>query len=139
MLLAACVFCDIVAGRAPASIVYRDERVLAFLDIRPITAGHTLVVPRRHASGLADLDEEDGAHAFRVARRLAAALRRSGVPCEGVNLFVADGAAAMQEVPHFHLHVLPRHRGDSFRVMVEWSHPSRAELDRVAAAVRAVL
>lgn len=114
--------------------------MLAFLDIQPITAGHTLVVPRRHAAGLADLDEEDGAQAFRVARRLAAALRRSGVPCEGVNLLVADGAAAMQEVMHFHVHVLPRHGGDSLRLVAERSHrPSRAELDRLAAAVRAVL
>lgn len=140
MLLAACVFCDIVAGRAPASVVYQDQRVLAFLDIRPITAGHTLVVPRRHAAGLADLDEEDGAQAFRVARRLAVALRRSGVPCEGVNLLVADGAAAMQEVMHVHVHVLPRHRRDSLRVIVDRSdRPSRTELDRVAAEVRAAL
>jgi histidine triad (HIT) family protein len=140
MPLDSCVFCEIVAGRAPASVVYRDERVVAFLDIRPITAGHTLVVPVRHASGLADLDEEDGAQAFRVARRLAAALRRSGVPCEGVNLLVADGAAAMQEVPHVHLHVLPRYHGDPLRVAADRpQHPSRSELDRVAAAVRAAL
>lgn len=135
-----CVFCEIVAGRAPASVVHYDERVIAFMDIRPVTTGHVLVVPRRHADGLRDLDEEDGAQAFRVARRLAAALRSSGVRCEGVNLFVADGAVAMQEVFHFHLHVLPRHRGDGFQVSADWSHhPSRDDLDRVAAAVRAAL
>jgi len=135
-----CVFCEIVAGRAPVSVVHSDTRVLAFMDVRPVNPGHMLVVPRRHAAGLADLDDEDGAQAFRVARRLGVALRSSGVSCEGVNLFVADGAVAMQEVLHFHLHVLPRYRGDSFRVTADWSRePPRAELDRVAVAVRAAL
>lgn len=135
----ACVFCEIVAGREPASIVYQDPRVLAFMDIRPVTVGHMLVVPRRHADGLSDLDEEDGAQAFRVARRLGVALRASDVPCEGVNLFVADGAAAMQEVFHFHLHVFPRYVGDSVRITADWSRrPPREELDRVAAALRTV-
>ncbi len=137
---AACVFCEIVAGRLPASVVYRDERVLALMDIRPVTTGHVLVVPRRHADGLADLAEEDGAQAFRVARRLAVALRASGVRCEGVNMFVADGAVAMQEIFHFHLHVFPRYPGDSFRLTADWSRqPPREELDRVAGALRAAL
>jgi diadenosine tetraphosphate (Ap4A) HIT family hydrolase len=136
MSVGACLFCEIVAGRAPASVVYQDQRVLAFLDIRPVTPGHTLIVPKRHADGLADLDDEDGAQAFRVARRLAGALRASGLRCEGVNLFVADGAAAMQEIFHFHLHVFPRYRGDSFRVTADWSqHPTRSELDNLAATI----
>lgn len=135
-----CVFCEIAAGRAPASVVHRDERVLAFMDIHPITAGHLLVVPLRHASGLPDLDEEDGAQAFRVARRLAVAVRGAGVPCEGVNLLVADGAAAMQDVFHVHLHVIPRYNGDPLRFAVERRpRPTRAELDRTAAAVAAAL
>ena len=67
---------------------------------------------------------------------MAAALRRSGVPCQGVNLFLADGEAAFQEVFHVHLHVLPRNPGDGFRIHAKWRTPSRAELDSVATRVR---
>ncbi|MGH2934254.1 MAG: HIT family protein [Gaiellaceae bacterium] len=61
-----CVFCDIVAGRAPASVVHEDERTVTFLDVRPVATGHMLVAPRRHAASLAELDPEDGAQLFRV-------------------------------------------------------------------------
>jgi histidine triad (HIT) family protein len=133
-----CVFCAIVAGTAPASVVHSDERVLAFMDIRPVVAGHLLVVPRRHAVGLADLDPDDGARVFEVARTLAAAVRTS-MPAAGVNLFLADGAAAGQEVFHAHLHVLPRNPGDGFRLRFEARTPRRAELDATAATIRAAL
>jgi histidine triad (HIT) family protein len=134
---AGCVFCDIVAGREPASVVYSDNTVLALLDIRPLTTGHLLVIPRAHAPYLADLDPAAGGHMFGVAQQMAAALRRSGLPCQGVNLFLADGEAAFQEVFHVHLHVIPRNRGDGFRLHAKWRHPSRAELDSVAEKVRA--
>jgi histidine triad (HIT) family protein len=132
-----CVFCEIVAGTAPASVVFDDGDLLAFLTIGPVTPGHLLVIPKRHAPYLADLDEATGARMFTVAMRLAQALRNSGLRCEGVNLFLADGEAAFQEVFHTHLHVFPRFAGDTFRISADWSHaPPRAELDRVAALVR---
>ena len=134
---AGCVFCDIVAGREPASVVYSDETVLALLDIRPLTTGHLMVIPRAHAPYLADLDPAVGGHMFRVAQQMAAALRRSGLPCQGVNLFLADGEAAFQEVFHVHLHVIPRTVGDGFRIKARWRRPSRAELDATAERVRA--
>ena len=134
---AGCVFCDIVAGREPASVVHSDETVLALLDIRPLTTGHLMVIPRAHAPYLADLDPAVGGHMFGVAQRMAAALRRSGVPCQGVNLFLADGEAAFQEVFHVHLHVIPRTAGDGFRIRAKWRRPARAELDSVAGRVRA--
>ena len=137
-LVSDCVFCDIVAGEAPASLVHADELVVAFMDIRPVTPGHLLVVPKRHVPDLARLDEETGAHLFRVAMRLARAIRRSGLRCEGVNLFLADGEAAGQEVCHVHLHVFPRFVGDAFRIDADWSvAPSRADLDAIAARIRA--
>ena len=132
-----CEFCDIIAGRGPASVVHSDESVLVLLDIRPLNTGHLLVIPRAHASYLADLDPAVGGHMFAVAQRMAAALRRSGVPCEGVNLFLADGEAAFQEVFHVHLHVIPRTVGDGFRIKARWRRPSRAELDATAERVRA--
>ena len=131
-----CVFCDIVAGRGPASLVHSDETVIAFLDLRPVTTGHLLVIPRAHAAFLADLDPAVGGLMFGVAQRMAAALRRSGLRCDGVNLFLADGEAAFQEVFHVHLHVIPRPPGDGFRIRAKWRPPARAELDLVAARVR---
>jgi histidine triad (HIT) family protein len=135
-----CIFCAIVGGSVPASVVYEDADLLAFMDIRPVTPGHLLIIPKRHAPYLADLDEATGARMFTVAMRLAQALRASGLRCEGINLFLADGEAAFQEVFHTHLHVFPRFAGDTFRIDADWSvTPSRAELDDVAAQVRAVM
>lgn len=133
---AGCVFCEIIAGRAAASVVYSDETVLAFLDIRPLATGHVLVIPRAHAPYLADLDPAAGGHMFGVAQQMAAALRRSGLPCDGINLFLADGAAAFQEVFHAHLHVIPRTASDGFRIRAKWRRPARTELDSVAEQVR---
>ena len=132
-----CIVCRIAAGAAPASVVYEDAWTLAFLDIRPVNPGHTLVIPKQHAANLAELDEPTGGRLFQVAMRLAAALRASGLRCEGVNLFLADGEAAFQEVFHVHLHVLPRFAGDSFKIAADWSQtPARPALESQAAALR---
>ena len=134
-----CIFCRIVAGESEVSLVYHDEVCAAFMDIQPINPGHLLVVPTRHSACLSELKEEEGAKIFRVAQRLASALRRSGVRCEGVNLFLADGEAAMQEVFHVHLHVVPRYRNDGFefKFPAGYSHkPARKELMDVAEKIR---
>ncbi len=131
-----CVFCEIVAGSAESSCVYEDEHVIAFMDDWPLATGHLLVVPRAHADSLESLDEDQGAHVFRAGHRLARALRRSGLPCAGVNMFLADGEAAFQEVFHVHLHVLPRNPGDGFRIHAQRRRPGRPELDATAAQVR---
>lgn len=102
-----CIFCNIVNGLAPASKVYSDERVLAFMDIQPANLGHVLIIPRVHAAQLSELDPETSGHMFRVVMRIAEVLRQSGIKCEGVNLFLADGEAAFQDVFHVHLHVIP--------------------------------
>jgi diadenosine tetraphosphate (Ap4A) HIT family hydrolase len=137
-----CVFCRILAGRAPASIVHRDDRSCAFMDIRPVNTGHVLVMPTSHAASLAELDAEVGADLFRLGQRVAAALRRSDLDCEGVNLLLADGAVAGQEIFHVHLHVIPRHRGDGsgFRFGASAAPPpGRPELDRIAGKLRSSL
>jgi len=136
----ACVFCGIVAGLVPASIVYRDDIVIAFMDTNPVTTGHVLVIPKLHHPYLGDLPGTTGGHLFAVAQGVAAAIRCSGVRCEGINLFVADGEAAFQEVFHLHLHVFPRFAGDTFRIQADWSvHPAREELDRTAGLIRAAM
>lgn len=129
------IFGDIVAGREPASRVYEDQDVLAFMDIRPVTAGHLLVIPKQPARSLAELDPVVGGKIFQVGQQLAAALRAS-VPCDGVNFFLADGVAAGQEVFHVHLHVIPRTSGDGFGIRARHSHPPRAALDQLAASIR---
>jgi diadenosine tetraphosphate (Ap4A) HIT family hydrolase len=134
---ASCVFCAIVTGRSDASRVHEDEHVVAFMDIRPVTTGHLLVVPRAHAASLETLPEDLGARIFLVAHRLAGALRRSGLPCAGVNIFLADGAVAGQEVFHVHLHVLPRTTGDGFGIRAQRGKPGRLELDAEASQIRA--
>lgn len=135
--MATCVFCDIIAGESPASIVHEDDLSLTILTIGPVNPGHALVLPKRHTPCLADLDEAMGKHLFDVAMRVAAAIRRSDLRCEGINMFLADGRAAFQEIFHFHLHVFPRFKGDSFRIDADWSvTPSRPELDVVAAKLQ---
>lgn len=131
-----CPFCAIVAGEAPASVVYEDDTAVAFLDIRPANPGHTLVVPRMHADRLAELSEAAGEHAFGVGMRVAAALRGSpDVRTDGVNFFLADGEAAGQEVFHVHLHVVPRIEGDAVVLSTEASEADREELDELAAGL----
>jgi len=133
-----CVFCDIVKRECPASIFYEDDAVLGFMTIGPITTGHSMIIPKSHVVYLAELDEETGKHLFTVSQRVAAAIRKSGVKCEGVNLFLADGEAAFQEVFHLHMHVFPRYKGDSFKLDADWDvKPPRKELDEVASQIKA--
>lgn len=120
-------------------MIHRDDRVWAFMDIAPLVPGHALVVPVAHAEGLRDLDPAAGGRMFAVAQRVAAGLRRIDPDLGGVNLFLADGRGAGQEVMHAHLHVLPRRRGDGVRIdlgLAHRRHPSRAELDETAARLR---
>lgn len=143
-----CVFCGIIAGALPSSMVYHDDLCCAFMDIQPVNPGHLLVVPRAHYASLAELDPEIGRHLFTVAQCLSAALYRAeahsgaGLRCQGVNLVLADGHVAGQEVFHVHLHVIPRFAGDGFGFRFGPSYgrrPQRGDLDRTAEEIRAAL
>ncbi|MTE11256.1 HIT family protein [Nocardia aurantiaca] len=133
------IFSDIVAGRAPSSKVFEDEDVLAFMDIRPVTPGHVLVIPKKPARSLAELDPALGGKLFQVGQRIAAGLRESEVGCDGVNFFLADGVTAGQEVFHVHLHVIPRTPGDGFGLRARPTTPARADLDYLAGSIRGAL
>ena len=136
--LVSCVFCAIVADEAPRSLVFDDDLTLAFMDIRPVTPGHLLVIPKIHARYLADLPPGTGVAMMDTALRCAAALRTSPLRTDGINLFLADGEAAGQEVFHSHLHVLPRFAGDGFRLSLSYGPaPSRASLDELAGEIAA--
>lgn len=134
-----CIFCAIVRGESPASFTYQDDNVVGFMDVQPITHGHMLVVPREHAVLMADLNDSVAMRTFRVARRMAS-LARATLGAHGVNLFVADGEIAFQDVPHFHVHVIPRYPNDGFGLTFPPAYdrpPGRAELETIAAAIRA--
>ena len=108
----ACVFCEIVAGRAPAIRIHEDDDYLAILDIRPFTRGHTLVIPKRHSVDLTDTPASTLAGMLALGQRIARATRISGLAATGNNLAINDGKSAMQSVFHIHLHVIPRRDGD---------------------------
>lgn len=134
-----CIFCAIAAKKAEASVVYEDETVVVFMDLNPVTPGHLLVVPRTHAVGLEDVDAATSAHVWSVGHQMAQALRRSGLRCDGINVFLADGEVAFQEVSHFHLHVFPRYVGDGFSITADWKERERALLNQEAEAIKEAL
>jgi histidine triad (HIT) family protein len=112
---------------------------MAFMDIQPVNPGHLLVIPRAHSEYLSQVDPAAAARMFQVGQRFAQAVRVSGVRCEGVNLFLADGQAAGQEVMHVHLHVIPRFLGDGFGFRFGPHYrqrPERSELDAIARRIR---
>ena len=133
-----CIFCDILNGSAPAAFVYQDSLCAAFMDINPINPGHVLVVPSDHCTWLAELDPTSAGHIFQVAQRVDTALRQGSVKCEGVNLFLADGQAAGQDVMHVHLHVIPRYKGDGHHMRFSPKYylaTPAGELEKIAALI----
>lgn len=137
-----CVFCAIVAGEAPAIRIYEDDDVVAILDIRPFSRGHTLVIPKRHTVDLTDTPPETVATLARVGQRIARAARRSGLHVDGNNVVINDGKAAFQTVFHIHLHVLPRQNGDKLsfaKNMLLRRDPDREESGRLLRAALAEL
>ena len=134
-----CVICKLLAGELEVSMVHRDELCSAFMDIQPVNRGHVLVVPNRHMSEVSALQDKETARMFVIAQRVTRAIRNSGVKCEGINFFLADGEAAGQEVFHVHLHIFPRFEGDGFSLNLPpgYKHrPSRKELDAIAEMIR---
>jgi histidine triad (HIT) family protein len=129
-----CIFCKIVAGELPAHKVYEDEETLAFLDIRPSSRGHTLVVPKQHAAGLDDIGPESLTATTLAAQAVARQLRSKLQP-DGLNMIQNNGAAAGQEVFHYHLHLLPRWAGDGASLGRRGT-TDHAELGALAAELR---
>lgn len=129
-----CVFCAIVDGSAPAITIHEDDDYLAFLDIRPIVRGHTLVIPKRHTVDLTDTPPETLADMVRIGQRIGRAARVSELRADGNNIAINDGKAAFQTVFHVHLHVAPRHAGDKLtfaKGLVVRRDPDREETGRM--------
>ena len=127
-----CLFCKIVAGDLPATIVDSDDRTISFMDINPATKGHALVIPRDHASDLMAIGEEDLAACTAAAQRLAKRIKER-LGADGINLLNSSGPAAWQTVFHFHVHVVPRYDDDPLEL--PWTpKPGDEEEIRAAAA-----
>ncbi|HEX4035767.1 MAG TPA: HIT family protein [Solirubrobacteraceae bacterium] len=129
-----CLFCKIVDGELPATIVAESDRALAFADINPATRGHTLVIPRAHAADVQDIDGADLAATVELAQTVARAARER-LGADGVNLLNSSGAAAWQTVFHFHIHVVPRYQGDPLRL--PWV-PAPGDPEQIAEAAAAL-
>jgi histidine triad (HIT) family protein len=125
-----CIFCQIVAGETPATIVEHDAATVAFMDIQPATRGHALVVPRRHSTDLYEIEDEDLAACAATARRLAVRAR-DRLGADGVNLLNSCRPAAWQTIFHFHVHVIPRYDDDPLRL--PWT-PGAGDEDEIATA-----
>ena len=130
-----CLFCKIVAGELSSERIDEDERTVAFMDINPGARGHALVVPRRHAANLLEIEHEDLAATVTAAQRLARAVVQR-LDADGVNLINSCGAAAWQTVFHFHIHVIPRYEGDPIRLPWTPVPADPAELAIVANELR---
>jgi len=123
-----CIFCKVVAGEIPATIVAEDERAIAFMDISPATRGHTLVIPREHSTDLTVVGAEDLAACAALAQRVAGR-QLEVLEADGVNLLNSCRPAAWQTVFHFHIHVVPRYEDDPLKL--PWI-PRGADLDEIA-------
>lgn len=137
-----CIFCAIAAGDIPATKVHEDDRTVAFLDINPLSTGHTLVIPKAHATKLEDADPADAAAVIQTAQRLVPALCETA-GCPDATLAINNGPDAGQEVPHLHLHIVPRTRGDSggpiHALFPERPTPDADAIEELAAKVREAL
>ena len=134
--VAACVFCEIVAGRVPAARVYEDGGCVAFLDHRPLRPGHVLVVPRTHWPVLADLPPDQVGPLFGAVQRLALAVEQA---CGADGSFVAINIKVSQSVPHLHVHVVPRQTGDGlFGRTFQWIRRPYPNAEAMAAVQQAI-
>ena len=130
---AACSFCKISNHRGEVSVAASDELTVAFMDAYPLAPGHVLIVPRRHVPSLDDLSPDEGAALWSMTQLMARRVKAIHAPA--VNLHLSDGAEAEQDIPHVHMHVVPRHDDDAVVIELPGTRVSRDELDRVAASL----
>jgi histidine triad (HIT) family protein len=133
-----CVFCRIIEGEIPAAVVHRDDRVIAFMDAGQVNDGHVIVATTRHVPAIYGIDDDEAAAVFRTAARIARAVKRE-FAAGGLSILQANEPAGFQTVPHFHLHVLPRHDGDGVALAWPAKRPPPARLAELGERVRRAL
>lgn len=137
-----CIFCKIIKGELPSSKIYENDMLLAFLDIQPVNKGHVLIIPKQHKILIAELDNKILGDMISLANKINQAIRKSDIKSEGINLFLADGEAAGQEVFHVHLHIIPRFKKDGFGFIFPENYknkPPRVELDLISQQIKSHL
>ena len=122
-----CIFCKIINREVPANIVYEDDNVLSFLDIKGLNPGHTLIIPKKHLTNIYELDTPTAEHVFGVVPKIARAIKQA-VSAEGVNIGMNNEAAAGQVEFHAHVHVIPRYANDGYKLWEGKSVPADESL-----------
>lgn len=127
-----CIFCKILADEIPSAVVYEDELFRAILDVNPAVKGHVIILPKNHAADLFEFSDEEASKILIVAKKIAAALKKT-YHCDGVNILQNNGEAAGQTVFHLHVHVIPRFEGDTDHINIGW-RPDKTPEDLQAIA-----
>ena len=132
-----CIFCEIIKENSPASRIFEDDDLIVILDLFPVNKGHTLIIPKKHSEFIKDVEKDVSAKIFLTGIRIADAIRISEIRPDGINYHLSDGRAAGQEIPHTHLHIIPRFKGDGsgFRFNNK-SLANREELNRLAENIK---
>ena len=130
-----CIFCDIVAGLESAEIIYEDEKVLSFLDIRPINFGHALVIPKKHYENFLAVPTADINAVINTTQKIAEGVSR-GLGCDGFNIIANNGTAAGQTVFHFHFHIIPRYKTDDFNYRPKLKNYENGSMKEFADKIR---
>jgi histidine triad (HIT) family protein len=130
-----CIFCKIVKKQAPASIIYEDQTVLAFLDLRPVNEGHTLVIPKSHYETIYDIPEDLIGKVHQKAKQIAVAVKKT-VNAQGISIIQQNERAANQDIFHFHIHVIPRFEGQKLPRFSEIPQANRERLEQIASEIK---
>lgn len=130
-----CIFCKIVQKQAPSSIIYEDDLVMAFLDIKPASEGHTLVISKEHYEGIFDIPSELLGKVHQVAKTVATAAKQA-LNADGINIMQQNGRAANQEIFHLHVHIIPRHNGQKMKTIQELQITDYKQLELTANKIK---
>ena len=130
-----CIFCKIIEGKIPCTKVYEDAKVLAFLDISPVNPGHILVIPKKHYETYMDADDNTICDIMKVVKKLSRAVLKS-MKADGINISSSNYKAAGQDVPHLHIHIMPRFNNDGLKFDWPSKKYSDGEMKTVAEAIR---
>jgi len=132
-----CIFCEIAAGKAPVEIIYEDENVLSFLDIKPLNIGHALVIPKRHYENYLDLPADELRNITLISQKIAAKIVKAFEP-DGFNIIVNSGKAAGQSIFHFHYHIIPRYSDDKVKFNIVFKSYGDGEMKQIAEKIKNV-
>ena len=130
-----CIFCKIIQKTAPASTLYEDNTITAFLDIRPLNKGHTLIIPKNHYLDIFDIPKNDLQTIHTTAKTLSVAIK-TATRADGISIIQQNGKAAGQEIFHFHVHIVPRFNGQTLPSFSELTIVDRQELNEMATKIK---